>query len=136
MTIREELNAVVEWLNKNYNQDSENYNIFVGSKPGIIEYNDHIAISPWACGAIVCVYDQMYFIGEDDGYWWLNEEEDKKWGHYGYQTGFSIAWTESFTNAMNDLKKYVWEHGKPVYFSGLSEKIVCHYRLISDAEDK
>ena len=134
MGIKDELKEVVDWLNKNYNQDSENYNVFTGSKPGIIEYNDHIAISPWGCGAIVCIYDMLFFVSEDDGNWWLSEEEDKKYGHYGYQSGFSIAWSEGFAEAMKALKDYVWEHGTPVYFSGMPEKIVCHYRLGGEKE--
>lgn len=133
--MKDELQGVVDWLNDNYSQNSENYNIFCGSKPGIIEYNDHIAISPWACGAIVCVWDQLYFIEEDDGNWWLPEMKTERGRRdYGYQTGFSVAWAESFSNAILELKKYVWEHGKPVYFSGLSEKIVCHYCLGKDDE--
>ena len=123
---RDELKDIVNWLNENYNQDSENYSIFFGSKPGVIEINDHTAISLWACGAIVCIYDQLHFIQEDDGYWWFNEEEEKH-GRWGYQDGFSIGWAESFSNAMNELKNYVWEHGTPVYFSGTD--VVCHYRL-------
>lgn len=127
-TLEIELKGLVDYLNKNYNQDSDDYSIFCGSKPGVVEYNDHIAISLWACGAIVCIYDQMFFISEDDGYWWVNDEE-KEYGRFGYQDSFSIGWAESFINAMSDLKKYVWEHGHPVYFSGLDEKIICHYRL-------
>lgn len=127
-TLKNELKELVDYLNKNYNQDSDNYSIFLGSKPGVIEYNDHIAISPWACGAIVCIYDQMFFISEDDGCWWVNNEE-REFGRFGYQDSFSIAWAESFINAISDLKKYVWEHGHPVYFSGLDKKIICHYRL-------
>ena len=126
--MKEELNSIVNWLNENYNQDSENYRIFNGAKPGVIEYNEHCAISLWACGAIVCIYDQIHFIQEDDGYWWFNDEE-KDSGRWAYQDGFSIAWADSFANAMTELKKYVWEHGKPVYFSGLPQKVVCHYCL-------
>lgn len=124
--IENELNNVVDWLNTNYNQESENYNIFIGSKPMVIEYNDHVAISTWACGAIVCIYDQLFFICEDDGNWWINEEE-KEYGNLAYQDSFSIGWADSFMNALSSLKKYVDEHGKPVYFSGTN--VVCNYRL-------
>mgnify|MGYP007104066099 CR=1 FL=1 len=133
MKTKEELLEIVDWLNKNYNQESENYNFFIGSTPDVIEYNDHIAISLWACGAIVCVYDLLYFIREDDGFWWLSEEKTEN-GHYGFETTFSIAWAESFANAMADLKKYVWEHGSPVYFEGIIEKVVCHYQLGGERE--
>ena len=124
--MKDELKNVVDWLNENYNQDSDNYSIFCGSKPGVVEINDHTAISLWGCGAIVCIYDQLYFIQEDDGYWWFNDEE-KEYGRYAYQDRFSIAWAEGFAKAMTDLKKYVWEHGTPIYFSGT--EVVCHYRL-------
>ena len=132
MKMKSKLKAICSWLNANYNQDSENYSIFCGSKPGIIKYDEHTVISPWACGAIVCIYAQLYFIQEDDGNWFVNEEKNNEYAEYngfGYQDGFSIAWAESFTNAMLELKKYVYENGTPVYFSGLSEKIVCHYTL-------
>ena len=121
-----ELYDVVNWLNANYNQETENYCIFFGAKPGVIEYNDHIAISPWACGAIVCINDILFFIEEDDGYWWVNKEE-KEFGRSGWQCGFSIGWVDSFVEALNALKKYAEEHGNPVYFSG--SDTICHYKL-------
>lgn len=132
--MKEELKSIVDWLNKHYNQDSEDYNIFLGAKPGVVRFNDHTAISLWACGAIVCIYDKIYFIQEDDGYWWYNDEEDKEYyGRYAYQDGFSIAWAESFSGALTELKKYVWEHGCPVYFSGT--EVVCHYCLEDKKEE-
>lgn len=130
MKIKDELISIVAWLNENYNQDSENYSIFCGSKPGIIKYNKHTAISPWACGAIVCIYDQLYFLSEDDGNWWINENAKT----YAYQNEFSIGWADSFASALNNLKQYVWENGEPIYYSGLPEKIVCHYRLTDNLE--
>ena len=121
--MNEELQGVVDWLNDNYNQESENYSIFFGSKPGVVKYNDHIVISLWGCGAVVCIYDQLHFVGEDDGNWFIHELE-----HYGdVQTGFSIAWADGFAEAISNLKKYVDEHGEPVYFSGTDT--VCHYKL-------
>lgn len=122
------LTSIVSWLNNHYNQNSDNYDIFVGSKPGIIKYDEHTIISPWACGAIVCIGDMLYFLEEDDGNWLLNDEK-KEYGNYGYQTEFSIGWAESFIGAMKRITEYVKENGQPVYFSGLSEKIICHYRL-------
>ena len=123
MKINSEILEIVDWLNDNYNQDSENYNIFFGSKPEVVRYNSHVAISPWACGAIVCIYDQMYFICEDDGNWWIHNDEE------AVQTGFSIGWAKSFCEAIERLKEYVDKNGEPVYFSGIPEKVVCHYML-------
>lgn len=122
------LASIVSWLNRHYNQDSDNYDIFVGSKPGIIKYDDHTIISPWGCGAIVCIHDTIFFLSEDDGHWFLCDE-NKEYGEYGYQTNFSIAWAKGFTEAMNKVIEYVNENGHPVYFSGLEEKIICHYTL-------
>lgn len=120
------LASIVSWLNNHYNQDSDNYNIFVGSKPGIIKYDEHTIISPWACGAIVCCHDMLYFLGEDDGNWFLNDEK-KEYGNYGYQTHFSLGWADSFIEAINKIMEYVKENGHPVYFSGTD--ILCHYAL-------
>lgn len=130
--MRKELKEIVRWLNKNYNQDSENYDIFCGSKPEVIRYNDHCAISLWSCGAIVCIYDILYFIAEDDGYWWINDEQNESSANYASQKVFSIGWAESFSNALKDLKEYVWKHGEPIYFSGT--KTICHYMLTGDNE--
>lgn len=131
MNDKTELESVVSWLNSYYNQDSDDYNIFNGAKPGVVRYNDNIAISLWSCGAIVCIVDQLYFIEEDDGNWFLKEGKDKDLPRniYGFATSFSIGWIESFTNALNALKKYVEENGIPVYYAGLTKKIVCHYKL-------
>ena len=122
--MKEKLEAIVSWLNNNYNQESENYNIFVGSKPGVIKYDEHTAISPWACGAIVCIGSLLYFVVEDDGNWLLIE--GKEYG-CGLQDRFSIGWAESFVEAMNKLVEYTKENGQPVYFSGT--KVLCHYTL-------
>lgn len=128
MRNKEHLKNIVNWLNKNYNQDSENYSIFNGSKPGVVRYDEHTAISLWACGAIVCIHSSLYFIGEDDGNWFLleakNEYEDEK---YGVQGNFSIGWAKSFSDAIKRLENYINENGKPVYFSGTNT--ICHYTL-------
>ena len=125
---KQKLKEIARWLENRFNQDSEDYSIFEGSKPTVLRYDDETAVSTWACGAIVCMGDQLKFIHEDDGNWFVNEDESK-YGHYAYQSGFSIGWTKSFTKAMADLEEYVKEHGEPVYYSGLEEKIICHYTL-------
>ena len=116
--MKDKLESIISWLNKNYNQDSENYNIFTGAKPEVIKYDEHTAISLWACGAIVCFGSILYFIEEDDGYWFT---------HDGEQTSFSIGWAESFADALKKLKEYTEKNGKPVYFSGTN--VLCHYTL-------
>ena len=129
MSAEEHLKSIVNWLNKNYNQDSENYSIFNGAKPEVIRYDEHTAISLWACGAIVC-YTQddgtlLYFIEEDDGYWWIRGKD--KHGNFAYQTEFSIGWAKSFANALTMLAEYTKENGTPVYYGGT--KTICYHKL-------
>lgn len=128
MDIKEHLKNIVNWLNKNYNQGSENYSIFSGAKPEVVRYDEYTAISLWACGAIVCIKSILYFINEDDGNWFLSEAKGNEiYEDYGYQIRFSIGWTESFSNAMKRLEDYIKENGEPVYFSGTNT--ICHYTL-------
>jgi hypothetical protein len=128
MDNKEYLKNIVNWLNKNYNQNSKNYSIFTGAKPEVIRYDEHIAISLWACGAIVCIKSIMYFIEEDDGNWFLSEAKTSdKYEDYGYQTHFSIGWAKNFHDAMKRLEDYTKENGKPVYFSGTN--VICCYEL-------
>lgn len=123
MKLKEKLESIVYWLNENYNQDSENYSIFKGAKPEVVRYDEHTAISLWACGAIVCISSSLYFIEEDDGNWFIRDSE----GDYGLQSTFSIGWAEKFTEAIKRLENYINKNGKPVYFSGTNT--ICHYTL-------
>lgn len=123
MDTKEVLRNVVDYLNSHYNQDSEDYCIIRGARPDTFKCGEHVAVSLWACGAIVCIGDILYFIQEDDGYWFLEDNENPSQGR------FSIGWAESFTEAMTRFMDFVKENGEPVYFSGIEKKIVCHYRM-------
>ena len=126
--IHQKIHGVVSWLNSHYNQESEDYSIFVGAKPGVVRYDDVTAVSLWSCGAIVCIYDQLYFIGEDDGNWFVHTaKEDNYFERFAFQTSFSLGWANSFADALISLYNFVQENGEPVYFSGTD--IICHYRL-------
>lgn len=138
------LAEIVKWLNENYGQDNpENYDVFIGSKPEIIRYDDETAISTWSCGAIVCIDSFIYFLGEDDGNWYVNSHKEK-WGEWdgvdmyniycGYQTHFNIAWADSFADAMKRLSEYVKENGEPVYYEGIEPKKICYYYLCKKEE--
>lgn len=131
---RNKLKKIVDWLNKNYSQDSENYNILTGAKPEVIRYDDTTAISTWSCGAIVCMGSMLYFLGEDDGNWFLNEADEAPYckgffWNFGFQGSFNIAWGKSFCRALTDLMAYVEENGEPVYYS--QTKIICNYSLVA-----
>lgn len=135
---------IVNWMNANYSQDNpENYDVFIGPRLDIIRYDDETAISPWSCGAIVCIHSFIYFIGEDDGNWGFNTHKEKmyEWDgkdvydvECGYQTFFSIAWADSFADAMKRLSEYIKEHGEPVYYSGVEPKKICYYYLCKKEE--
>ena len=137
------LKSVIDWLNKNYSQDNpENYNVFYGPREEVIRYDDETAISLWGCGAIVCIINQIYFISEDDGDWFMESHEEKLWGDdddpckvYAYQTGFSVGWLDSFGDAMKRLSEYTKEHGEPVYYSGIEPKRICYYKLGKNKEE-
>lgn len=90
------LDEIIDYLNDNYNQESENYDFFMGPKPVIVKYSDDIPISFWACGAIVCIDDILHFISEDDGNWFREDNPC-----------FSIAWTNSYISALINIKEYV-----------------------------
>ena len=138
---KEKLPLILDMLNTQYSQDTENYTYLQEGKQKVIRFDEETAISLWACGAIVCVKSIMYFIQEDDGYWfcrdWIDSEdidEDgmlcsyaKFHGRIGMQDSFSVGWIDSFTKAMKNLKDYLKEHGTPVYFSGTDR--ICHYTL-------
>lgn len=90
------LDEVIDYLNDHYNQASEAYNLFLGVKPQIVEYNDSAVISFWACGAIVKINDVLHFVSEDDGNWFIS-----KIGH-----SFHIGWSDSYIDAIQTLKNY------------------------------
>ena len=125
MTAKEKLEEVMDWLNDEYCQDSPKYRIIDGPKPEVIRYDEETAISLWACGAIVCIGDQIYFIEEDDGFWFTKDTEH----NYALQGSFCVGWLDSYTKALRCLNKYVKENGSPVYYSGTDR--ICHYELKS-----
>lgn len=108
----EKLNKIVTYLEDNFNQSSVNYSLIYGPIPQVIRFDEETAISTWACGAIVCIKHLLYFIGEDDGHWFCNKTEY----NLGYQTGFSIGWSDSFVKALTDLQDYVKDNGTPMRY--------------------
>lgn len=126
------IESILDWLNENYNQNSEKYNVFTGAKREVIRLDEHTAISFWGCGAIVCDKSCIRFIHEDDGHWFI-VEETREWSKYKNTTAgeFSIAWAKGFAKAMDDIVNYVEENGTPVYFSGHEgdSNFICHYTL-------
>ena len=101
--INKKLNSVADYLNGRFTQDSEEYNIGAGAKPQLIKFDEDTLISTWACGAIVCIDDLMYFIEEDDGHWFFNRDVYDNMGCLNY---FNVEWTGSFIQAMSAVSEY------------------------------
>lgn len=118
---QETLYGILDYLNANYHQDSDNYNLIEGTKPIVFGYDEHSAVSLWACGAIVCIKHLLYFIREDDGYWFTDKNG------CATQDCFSIGWSGSFVAAIIRLQEYVRENGTPVYYPNTED--ICHYTL-------
>jgi len=90
---REKLDDIAAWLRDNPIQSGT-----------VARYDEDTAVSVWEHGAIVCTGDQLKFIGEDSGIWYVLED---KYGEYGYQEGFSVCWAMPFAKAMSDLYEHV-----------------------------
>ena len=118
---QETLSGILDYLNANYYQDSDNYNLIDGARPIVFRYDEHSAVSLWACGAIVCIEHIMYFIQEDDGCWFVSSNGK------AVQDCFSLGWSDSFINAMKKLQEYVRDNGTPVYYPNTED--ICHYTL-------
>ena len=132
------LNNILDYLNERFNQESEEYSFFNGAKQQVIRFDERTAISLWACGAIICVGQMLYFIQEDDESWFAPEYitvEDaernldfwKNYPHIGMQSNFNIGWIESFSNALKALNEYVKANGVPFYYA--NTKTICGYEL-------
>jgi len=90
---REKLDDIAAWLRDNPIQSGT-----------VAMYDEDTAVSVWEHGAIVCTGDQLKFIGEDSGIWYVLEDE---YGEYGYQEGLSVSWAPSFAKAVSDLYEHV-----------------------------
>ena len=128
--IKSILEDVTEYLNDNYGPDECH-------PKGVIVYpcTDKVVFTCWGCGAIVYINGGIYYISEDDGYWWVNESTFKVSDRYsreefGYKTaGTSIGWAKDIAEALIRLNKYVEENGTPVYYVGVEPPRICHYIL-------
>lgn len=120
------LNQIANWLESKFNQETITVDQYV-IQPNVevLKYDEHTAISLWECGAIVCIGSILYFVGEDDGNWFVHNDND----FVGFQSAFCIGWTSSFIAALERLEKYVNNHGTPVYWSDNPEKGICYYKL-------
>jgi hypothetical protein len=108
--IKSLLNKVTDYLNKNYYQSSENYEkIICTDKTNVFTLCDNRCIvSTWQCGAIVSIEKQIFFISEDDGYWFVKNLKDYNGYEYiGCRTGGSALGNATATaRALIDLFNY------------------------------
>lgn len=127
--IKQTLIGVAEYLNDNYGPDESH-------PKGVIAYPyaDKVVFTCWDCGALVYINDGIYYISEDDGYWWVNESIFQVGTLtrevFGYGTpGISIGWAKDIAEALIRLNKYIEENGTPVYYVGVEPPRICHYIL-------
>ena len=128
--IKQTLVGVAEYLNDNYGPDESH-------PKGVIAYPyaDKVVFTCWGCGAIVYISGGIYYISEDDGYWWVDESTFQVGDGltrevFGYKTsGTSIGWAKDIAGALIRLNRYIEENGTPVYYSGIEPPRVCHYVL-------
>lgn len=124
------LEGVAEYLNDNYGPDESHPKGVI-----IYPYADKIVFTCWECGAIVYVNGGIYYISEDDGYWWVEKSTFQISGPvtrevFGYETGGTcISWAQDIADALIRLKEYVDKNGTPVYYAGIEPPRICHYIL-------
>lgn len=124
------LEGVVEYLNDNYGPDESHPKGVI-----IYPYVDKIVFTCWDCGAIVYVNGGIYYISEDDGYWWVEKSTFQINGSntrevFGYlDEGICIAYAPYIADALIRLKEYVDKNGTPVYYAGIEPPRICHYIL-------
>lgn len=108
--IKSLLNSVADYLNENYHQNSENYkNLICKDKTNVFTlFDNKCIVSTWLCGAIVCIETRVFYIGEDDGYWFVKNLKDYNGYEYiGCRTGGSALGNATATaRALIDLFNY------------------------------
>ena len=127
--IKQTLISVAEYLNDNYGPDKSH-------PKGVIAYPyaDKVVFTCWDCGAIVYINGGIYYIAEDDGYWWVNESTFQAGTcsreAFGYNTpGICIGWAKDIAGALIRLNRHIEDNGTPVYYAGIEPPRVCHYVL-------
>lgn len=109
--IKSLLGKVADYLNKNYYQSSENYEKIICTDATNVFplFNNRCIVSTWLCGAIVSIEKQVFFISEDDGFWFtLNLKKDNAYEYVGSKGGGASALhLNSIARAMKDLSNYI-----------------------------
>jgi hypothetical protein len=99
--ILEILEGVSQYLNDNYGPDESHPKGVI-----IYPYVDKVVFTCWDCGAIVYINGGIYFISEDDGYWWVNKSTFQINGSntrevFGYlDKGICIAYAPYIADAL------------------------------------
>lgn len=128
--IKQILLDLAQYLNDNYGSDGEPRPKDVTVYP----HADKVVFICWECGAIVYIDGGIYYIGEDDGYWFVEDDilQDGDYSRevFGYETsGTSIYYAIEIGQAFIKLGKYVEDNGRPEYLVGFEPPLISHYIL-------
>ena len=75
MEITELIDIIIDYLNGKIDQESEILWMKDDGLLPFIGYDKDIVIVLWHCGAFVIIDNIIHFIAEDDGHWFLSNDE-------------------------------------------------------------
>lgn len=105
------INEVIDYLNNTYNQDTEK------NPENILEkYAVDCVIGYFGCGAYVVIGCMMYTIYEDDGHWFVPDDNV-----------LNVSWAVQQEIALNEINTYMKTYGAPIYYTNTNR--VCGYSL-------
>lgn len=75
MEITDLIGQIIDYLNDNVDQESEILWMKDDRLLPFIRYDKDIVIVLWHCGAFIIINNIIHFICEDDGHWFLSNDE-------------------------------------------------------------
>ena len=83
------------------------------------KYADDCIIGYWGCGAYAVIGCMIYTIDEDDGNWFVPDDNV-----------LNVSWAVQQEIALNEINNYMKSYGYPVYYTNTHN--ICGYSLTKD----